>query len=65
MHGLGCRDGWLSQASPWPAQINSLIGEMKVNAEGSPQLQAADPLLAAVERIKSRADPRGLECGSS
>ncbi|KQO38109.1 hypothetical protein ASF19_20255 [Acidovorax sp. Leaf84] len=35
------------------AQVDGLIAEMQVNAENSPQLQAADPLREAVEQIKA------------
>lgn len=34
-------------------QIDGLIAEMQVNAEGSPQLQAADPLRRAVEAFRA------------
>ncbi len=35
------------------AQVDGLIAEMQVNAENSPQLQAADPLREAVEQIRA------------
>lgn len=35
------------------AQVDGLIAEMQVNAESSPQLQAADPLREAVEQVKA------------
>lgn len=34
-------------------QIDGLIAEMQVNCEGSAQLQAADPLREAVEKIRA------------
>lgn len=34
-------------------QIDGLIAEMQVNAENSPQLQAADPLRLAVEAVRA------------
>lgn len=34
-------------------QIDALIAEMQVNAEESPQLQAADPLRVAVETVRA------------
>jgi hypothetical protein len=35
-------------------QIDALIAEMQVNAETSPQFQAADPLTREVEEIRRR-----------
>lgn len=35
------------------AQVDGLIAEMQVNAEGSAQLQASDPLRVAVEHIRA------------
>lgn len=35
------------------AQVDALIAEMRANAEGSAQLQAADPLRVAVESVRA------------